>query len=511
MNDAQPPEGLDPSSRRGALQRLFALVAAPVATLPALSACGGGGTGNDPMPLPIPAPPASTPPSPPPPPAPPPPVPPPPVPPPPPTSPGLSRLQAALATTAPVVEGTTAVAITQGVANSADSSFGSDAQYFPPLPQSGTSNLATIPQVYGYLRELWPQAAGVISGQAVIPVSRNHMAQTLGSSGRTGLHFVHAGTAFEVLVAGANNAVTLVVDGKYVACANATDPLVQLNASTSGPISGRNTMLKFDFGTSATRNISLYMLASQGACALVVAAGDTVEPWNRSAEASFAAISDSYGGAPTTVWGFGGLFYQAALALNIPHVDLDALGGTGYAANPSTADTLLSGNAFDARLASIVASQPDLLVTAGSLNDNNDVALPPYASADAAKAGFAAAVSTYYVDLRARLPDAVLVALGPWQPPTVLPASAAQLDKAAVIQAALAAAGGRWIFVDNIDGGWVNSSGKSMAPSSTDGPWQTVANAATYIGSDNIHPNADGCAYLASRLATDLRAAILAL
>lgn len=502
MHDALHPEGTAARSRRAALQRLFALVASPAATLPALSGCGGGGAGNDPIVITVPTPPASTPPS--------------PTPPSPPTprasNQGLSRLQAALATTAPVVDGATAVTIAQGASNSADSSFGSGAQFFPPLPESSTSNLATVDQVWGYLRELWPQAGGVIAGQAVVPVARKHVAQSLGSSGRAGLHFVHTGKAFELLVAGANNAVTIVVDGKYVGCSHASDPLVQLNTSADGgPIAGRNTMLKFDFGASATRNVSLYTMASQGACALAVAAGDTVAPWDRGAEASFGAMADSYGGAPTTVWGWGGLFYQAALALGIPHVDLDAIGGTGYATNPTTADTILAGNAFDARLASSVASQPDLFVTAGGLNDNNENALPPYASADAAKAGFAAAVAAYYTDLRERLPDAVLVALGPWQPPTVLPASAAQLDKAAVIRAALAAAGGRWIFVDNINGGWANSSGKSAAPSAADGPWQTLANAATYIDADDIHPNAEGCAYFATRLATALRASILAL
>ncbi len=494
MKDDQPPERLAPGSRRSALQRLFALVAAPVATLPALSACGGGGAGNDPIVITVPPPPVPT-------------------PPPAPRSPGqvVTRLRTALAATAPVVDATKSVTITQGVSNSSDSSFGSNAQFFPPLPQSGLGNLATIPQAYGYRRDLWTQLSGVIEGQQVVPVELAHNAQTLNSSSRTGLHFIHAGAAFEVLVAGANNCVTLIVDGKYVACAAATDPLAQLNVSAGNTITGVNTTLKFDFGSSATRHISLYMLASQGACSLVVAAGDTVVPWDRSAEPSFAAMTDSYGGAPTTVWGWGGLFYQAAATLNIPHLDLDAIGGTGYATNPTTADTILAGNAFDARLASIVAGQPDLFVTAGSLNDNNENALPPYASAAAAKAGFAAAVSAYYTDLRARLPNAVLVALGPWQPITVLPASAAQLDKAAVIQAALAAAGGLWIFVDNINGGWINSSGNSVAPSLTEGPWQTVANAATYLGDDDIHPNAAGCAYLASRLAADLRAAILAL
>jgi lysophospholipase L1-like esterase len=502
MADAGKPEGA--RSRRTVLRRLFALAAVPVATEPWLAGCGGGGPGNDPIVVTLP-PPASTPPAS---------VPPSPTP---AASPRASadavkRLKAALATTAPTVDATAALAVTQGGSNSAASSFGSDAQFIPALPQSSADNLSTTAQVYGYRRELWPRAAGTIDGKTVVPVSLDHAAATLSSSGRTGLHFVHAGRAFEVLVGGANISVTLIVDGRYVGCASPADTLAQLNTSlTGGPLAGRNTTLKFDFGSSATRRVSLYVRAGQGACALAVAKSDTVTAWDRSAEASFAAIADSYGGAPTTAWGWGGLFLQAALALGVPHVDLDALGGTGYAPNANSADTLLAGNAFKARLPSIVATQPDLFVTAGSLNDNNAFALAPYASADDARAGFAAAVSAYYVDLRARLPDAVLVTLGPWQPPTALPASAAQLDKAAVVKAALSAAGGRWIFLANINGGWANSSGAAAAPSTTDGPWQTQANAADYIDADQVHPNAAGCAYLGSRLAGALRAAILAL
>lgn len=520
MTDIESPEGFAPATRRATLQRLFALAAAPTA----LAGCGGGGAGNDPLPLPpaptppapVPTPPAPMPPAPVPVPTPPAPVPTPPAPtptpPPPPVSPALTRLKAALASTAPVIDASVALAVTQGASQSAASSFGAGAQFIAPLPQDGNGDLATATQVYGRRRDLWPQAAGRIASRTVIPMAVSHIAATLGSQSRVGLHFVHTGSAFELLVAGANNAATVVVDGRIVGCADATQTLAQLNTTLDGgPIKGLNTTLKFDFGSSATRHVSLYTMASQGACALVVAAGDSVAAWDRSAEASFAAMTDSYGGAPSAAWGWGGLFYSAAQALGIPHLDLDAIGGTGYAPNASNPDTLLAGNAFDARLASLTAAQPDLVVTAGSLNDNNSSASPPYATGDAAKAGFAAAVTAYYADLRARLPDAVLAATGPWQPPSVLPANAAQLDKAAVIQAALVAAGGSWVFVDNLNGGWINSAGARGAASVTDAPWQTTVNAATYIDIDGVHPNAAGCEYLGARLATALRAALMAL
>ncbi len=512
MTPADSPEGPASDARRRALQRLFALVAAQGATLPLLGACGGGSGGAAPtVPAPAPAPtpafpsqsvsPSS-------------PVPfPPPTPvPSPPAATAMSRLKAALASTPPLIDATTALAVTQGVSESGASSFGSGAQFIPPLPQDSSSNLSTVTQVYGRRRDLWPQAALNFAGQSVVPVRIFHGAATLGSAARVGLHFIHTGSAFELLVVGVNNCVTLMADGQYVGCADASQPLVQMNTTLSAvPLNGTDTTLKFDFASRATRHISLYSLASLGACSLIVAAGDTVTAWDRSAEASFAAISDSYGGAPTTVWGWGGLFFQAALALGIPHLDLDAIGGTGYGPSAASADLLNVGNDFNGRVAGIAESRPDLFMTAGSLNDNNSRALAPYTSEAQAKAGFAAAVSGYYTTLRALLPDAVLAAVGPWQPPANLPAPAGEIDKAAVVQAALAAAGGPWIFVDNLNGGWSNSSGASVSGAAGGGPWQTLANAADYISSDNVHPNAAGCAYLASRLASALRAAILAL
>lgn len=497
MNDAPSPEIVDPTSRRRTLQRLFALATLPASALPLLTACGGGGGGADPIvvgvpPAPVPTPPPSV-----------------PVPPPPPIVDSLSRLKAAMASTPPTLA-TIAVTITQGAAQSPQSSFGDSAQFFPALPQSDTSNLATISQIYGYRRDLWTQQQGdLIAGQDVVAVRRDHIASTNASSSRTGLHFVHTGQAFEVLVAGVNVAVTLIVDGFYAG----TGALAPLNDLPGGvqAFGQPNAMLKFDFGLGATRKISLYMSAGQGPCAIVVAAGDSVSAYDRSTEASFAAMTDSYGGAPSDVWGAGGLFYEAAAQLGIPHADLDAIGGTGYAPNSSQDYTLDAGNAFVARLGAIVDGLPDLFVTAGSLNDNNHLALPPYATPDAAKAGFASAVTAYYANLRSALPGAVLAAIGPWQPPPNLPASQAELDKAKVIKTALQAAGGRWVYIDNINGGWINSAGAGVAPSATDGPWQTLQDTTTYLDADDVHPNPAGCLRLATRLATSLRAGILAL
>jgi len=472
-------------SRRLALRQLFAL-AALHGSASLLAGCGGGGDESlSPVPTPVP-------------------------PPAPPTSPALVRLKAALAQ-APLSASGTAVAVTQGMANSVVSAFGSGALFYPPLGSTEHS-LATMPQVWGWRRELWTRLGGaVIEGHVVHPVQRAHRAATMNSVGVCGLHFEFDGAAFEILFAGSDPTITLVANGQYMA------PKLIQTTLRGAPLAGPNTFVQFDFGARQRRQISLYTWSSQGPCAIATAPGDTLQAWDRSAEASFAAMADSYGGARGPLWR-GGPFWEAAALLGIAHVDLDAIGSTGYAPNAANGDTLHPGNAFAARLPTSVDAQPDLFLTAGGINDNNSIAAAPYPNAAAARAGFNTAVSQYYTELRAALPESVLVATGPWAPRQSTPTDPVALSKADTIKAALQAAGGLWVFLDNLQGGWVNSAGASAVAS---GPWQTgTGNSAApagdgngdlYLAADGVHPNEEGCLYLGTRIATDLRAALLAL
>ena len=475
------------TTRREALHRLWSVVAA-CGTASLVPGCGGGSADGSPPPPPPPPPPSS-----------------------------LTRLQAALQK-APLTLTASPVTVTQGSAQSAQSSFGADAQVYPVLINPPQQSLATVPQVWGYRRDLWTVHSGsVIAQYAVLPVSRDHVAATLGTNGICGLHFLSAGSAFEILFAGASIQVTLIADGQYMA-----PELIQttLSAGVVGaPLSAPNSFVRFDFGVSAPRQISVYARSTQGPCAVAVAANDQLQPWDRSGEASFGAIADSYGGAFAPNWGVSGPFWEAAALLGIPNIDLDAIGGTGYAPENVNDDTRNPGNAFPARLPSNVDANPDLFLTAGSINDDNSSADPPlYLTSADALSTFNAAVSGYYFALRAALPDSVLAAVGPWQPKQSIPANSAEQAKADTIKAALQAAGGLWVFMDNLNGGWINSSGAS-APA--DGPWQTGTgniaapagdgNGDLYVSADGVHPTPAGCLYLGTRIATDLRAAILAL
>jgi len=392
-----------------------------------------------------------------------------------------------------------------------------------PNPES----LADIAQVWGHRRDLWTrQRAGFVGTSALdqswfVPVSRDHPAATMGSQGVCGMHFQFDGRAFELLVAGTDAQVTLVADGQLMAPGFISTTLT--GGVAGAPLNVFNAYLKFDFGSRAPRGlreVSLYCRSSQGPCALAFAAGDRVEPWGRSDEASMGAIADSYGGAPAPDWGISGPFWEAAAQLGIAHLDLDAIGGTGYAPQNTNADTRNPGNAFGARLARCVDGAPDLFITAGGINDNNSAAAPPlFASAEQARTSFDVSVASYYQALRAALPQSVLVALGPFAPRESQPVEPVTLSKANTIRAALQAAGGLWVFVDNLRGGWFNSAGASGGFAA--GPWQTgtghigaptgQGNGDRFLSADGVHPNAAGSHHLGSRLASDLRAAILAL
>lgn len=305
----------------------------------------------------------------------------------------------------------------------------------------------------------------------------------------------------------------MMVDGQY-----ATPRFISTTLSNGllgSPLNRENTYVQFDLGSRARRQISIYARSSLGLCAMAIGPQDTLEAWDRSDAPVMHGMADSYAGTFSRNWPGGGIFLEAAMRLGIPHVDISGIGGTGYAPNSVFTNT---GDAFGARIAEMTRARSDLFITAGSINDNNWLAFPPYVSGEAARAGFEAATLKYFSDLRAALPGAVLAALGPWQPnPLRYPESARH--KADAILAGLLAAGGNWVFIDNLQGSWVNSAGARSAVSS--GPWQTgtgtVAdprgdgNADLYVSGDGTHPTEAGAEYLGIQLAQFLRQAVLAL
>ncbi len=436
----------------------------------------------------------------------------------------IGRLKITVRDAQPAVRTYDPLVVTQGAQNSADPVGGPNSVVYPVPRGYGVNpnpvSLADAPQVWGHRRDTWKrQTAGYIGGALAqfaswyVPISKIHSAQTTTNNIPCGMHFIHTGQAFEVLFAGRDACITLVADGKYMA-------YQFISKTTAGvPLGTFNCFTRFDFGARATRHISIYGGSTQGPCAIAIGAQDEMQPWDRSSEPSFFAMTDSYGAAASFNWSMGGPFWEAASLLGIPHVDLSCVGGTGYAPNGTNAQTQLMGNTYGARIPDSVTASPDLFLTAGGINDNNSFATPPlYNTAAQALAGFNTGVANYYRNLRAALPNSVLAAIGPWAPRAQIPPNPVEVSKMQTIKAALQAVGGPWIFIDNLFGGWTTSSGAS-APATGSG-WQTGTgkvgapngdgNADIYVSSDGTHPTAAGTAYLGEMLANNLRAAIQA-
>jgi lysophospholipase L1-like esterase len=440
--------------------------------------------------------------------------------------PSVQRLQNAIRNVQPLTVAPVPVRVTQGGANVGAPLLGPSALILPtPLGATVRPNpvtLADLPQWWGWRRDTWARLPAGYFGNSDAnqswfqPMQVSHPAATSGSVGACATHFVFDGRAFEILFAGVGVEVVLIADGQYQSARYINTSLQ--NGVPGAPLNRPNTYTQFDFGNAAVRRISLYCRSTQGPCAIATAPGDTLQAWDRSDEPAMCAMADSYGGFPNPHWGGSGPFWEAAALLGIPHVDLNYIGGTGYAPNNTNADTRNPGNAFAARINSSARAEPDLFVTAGGINDNNWLAAPPlFATGEDARASFIAGVNNYYQNLRAALPGAVLVAIGPWQPNVAFYPSVAP-TKVATIKAALQATSGPWVFIDNLQGGWINSAGRS-APA-TGQPWQTGSgnvgnprgdgNGDIYVLPDGVHPTEAGCSYLAEQLFSNLRAAILA-
>jgi len=441
-----------------------------------------------------------------------------------PTTP-LGRLKIAARDAQPLTRTYDPLTVTQSAIQNCSDPVAATIIYPPPRGWGANPNpatLADIPQVWGWRRDTWTKSTPIYFNSATAsatnaswyqPVLKKHTAATVSNSLPCALHFVFTGQAFEALFAGSQPNITLVADGRYMAYET-------IRKATSGAaLSKYNCFTRFDFGYRATRRISLYGDDSQGIAAVAIGSQDTIEPWVRDSEPSFCAMSDSYGGGAGINWSIAGPFWEATSLLGIPHLDLSCIGGTGYSRNSTNSDTMAPGNTFGARLPDCVAAKPDLFLTAGGINDNNWFASPPlYNTAAAAETAFNNAVAQYYRDLRAALPQSVLVAMGPWAPRQYQPQTAPTLAKVQRIKSSLAAVGGPWIFLDNINGGWVNSAGAS-APAT--GPWQTGTgtvsvprgdgNGDVYVSADGTHPSATGNVYLGQILASNLKAALLAL
>jgi hypothetical protein len=334
------------------------------------------------------------------------------------------------------------------------------------------------------------------------------------------LHFEFDGDSFEILASG-NMAVLLLIDDVIQ---HTPDHLVE--PSYSGRYWHR-----FDFGSRKPRRISLLMAAYP--MAIAHAPGDTVRPWDRSAEPVVSYDGDSFGETEGYLWrsapngGGLGFFLETMLELGITQMDYGApVGGTGYSQEgPAVLPTYPRRKYSGVNRVSSIAAGPAPLLFIGALGHNDN-------QIDSAR--FAADALTYWTALRRAWPHTILVATqfyfpaaGPREPEAFL-ANPLSTARDPLILQALTSAGGPWIFVNSNNGSWMNSRGASGTFGAPGQPLITgtgfggasgyrggrstgVGNGDLMIRDDGVHTSNLGARHLGTQLAAAIRAGALGL
>ncbi len=314
--------------------------------------------------------------------------------------------------------------------------------------------------------------------------SRNYYTTT---SNVSCLKFFHDGTEFAIM-GRAGNAYLILADGVLIT------PRFHTVAGATGqsPVHTRVVL-----GKRKRRRIVILM-RSYGFYGIATGPYDTVEPAGDDAlYPTFAFMTDSYGTGNATR-SLGGPFVEAALRLGSEGIVINPVGGSGYI-------TAGSGTSFQdaTRIANVNKGTPDIIVTAGGINDSTT--------------GLTAGATAYFAALRAANPTATLIGVSPWGPRNSSRGSAA--TKRDLIKPGLVAAGGQWIWIDHLTGAVTNSAGFSGIVGSTAG-WQTgdgytgaltgSGNGDLYDG-DGTHYNEAGNNYLGQLLADSIYMGINAL
>ena len=165
-----------------------------------------------------------------------------------------------------------------------------------------------------------------------------------------------------------------------------------------------------------------------------------------------------------------GYAWQTAQSLGWPIAVVDGVSGSGFLAAGG-------GRPMPDRVPAVVAAEPDVVVVAGGSND-------VFGGYDADAVGDAAA--ELLTELRAGLPDATVVVLGPF--PTSLGAVDSPDPIRDAVREATQAAGAQWVDAGSVVASVV----------STDADW------GRYVSADGLHPNEQGYRAIADALAAEL-------
>lgn len=228
----------------------------------------------------------------------------------------------------------------------------------------------------------------------------------------------------------------------------------------------------------------------------------------------------NHGGDSYSQGGVDGFMFGEALGLltGAGHYAGTAIGGTGYSTNNRNFETpnLLEPARFNA----MTTGNPDVVWIMMGINDG----WPSSNNADAnGQLGVVVdttqAMRDTYVNVRAKLPNALIVVVSGWVPKesdATNPNGKAKLMADAMRATVKAHLGGSWIFMDVNDGSWETSAGtKSPTPR---GPWITgngyVGNptgqgrADTWVNTDGTHLTEVGFRGVIGIAVSDYKAAL---
>jgi lysophospholipase L1-like esterase len=321
---------------------------------------------------------------------------------------------------------------------------------------------------------------GTTSPDNVLYQATSRYSNAWGNPSADALEFVHTGSVFELQF-------------KYIS--TATMYRITVNGqrftntpqSVNGTTAGNRHVLKFDFGTRATRTIRI-TVSTMPIGGIYLASGDTFAA-APAPNTRMIFMGDSITGGSNMNTGLGAGTYPWRLGRYVGVDDPwnSGVGSTGYVV-PGTSVTFASRVQAD-----VIAWAPDVVVVFGGYND----ALQPQAT-------IRSAADSLYATLKAGLPGAEIYVVGCWSP--VVNASTAITATDETLRAAAAAAG--LPFISPITGRAYAGTGVQLADN---GPWiASAADVTNYIGTDNTHPTDAGHAHVADVLRQGLVSAQLA-
>ena len=269
-----------------------------------------------------------------------------------------------------------------------------------------------------------------------------------------------------------------------------TDDHYVIQASTTFAVNGGISYIELDFaGVRRDRHIQFRSMLGNLFGGVLVDPQSTVSAPSQTDVVKVVVTGDSYtdrmgypnsGTIPDGMWS-----HVLANDLGWRDVRQVAVGATGYLNDGGTRLPI------QGQIPRWIGLQPDVVVFAAGYNDNPVPAAP-----------LTAAALLAFRTVRAGLPKAMIVVLGPWA------GSGGQSATTLAKEAAIAAAfrlfdDGNSFFIpqENIAAPWLTGTGYI-------GHANGIGNADTYISADGIHPSDAGYAYLGHRAASAIRKAL---